>query len=131
MPQGLDLILMVVVMFGLMYLLVLRPAQRKMREQMSTQSSVGEGTRVVLTSGFFGTVRHAGDMQLVVEIAPDVLVTVMRQAVLRVVNADEEEFAVEAAEEDVDVVEPVPTPAEPAPATDPSDVGRTNENKDI
>lgn len=131
MAQGLDLILMVVVMFGLMYLLVLRPAQRKMREQMTTQSAVGEGTRVVLTSGFFGTVRHAGDTQLVVEIAPDVLVTVMRQAVLRVVTADEEEFSVEAAGEEVDGIEPGPAQAEPASMTDPSDVGRTNENKDI
>lgn len=103
--------LLTVVGFGLvMWLLMIRPAQRRMREQLDTQNQIGVGNRVLLTSGIYGTVVHAGEKQLVVELAPGTDVTVLRTAVARVTTPDEEEF------EFVDEPEPA-VPAGPVTET--------------
>lgn len=87
-----DMILMMGALFVLMYFFLMRPANKRMREQMENQRRIAEGERVQLTSGIIGTVKHLGDKQAVVEIAPDVDITVMRAALSRTVPASEEEF---------------------------------------
>ncbi len=99
-----------VLMFGALgvafYFLMWRPAQKKMKEQQATMNSLAEGSRVMLTSGIFGTVRHLGERQMIVELAPGLEVTVLRQALAKIVTTDDDEF-----EYSDDAAEP--TPAEP------------------
>jgi preprotein translocase subunit YajC len=59
------------------------------------------GTRVLLTDGMFGTLRAMGDRQAVIELAPGLDVTVLRQAIARALKPDEEEFEYEEAGEAV------------------------------
>lgn len=54
--------------------------------------SLEPGSRVLLNSGIFGTIRARGEQQLVIELAPGVEVTVLKQTVVRTANPDEEEF---------------------------------------
>ncbi|WP_167736774.1 preprotein translocase subunit YajC [Nocardioides sp. 1609] len=63
------------------WLLIIRPQQRKQRETMRLQSSIQVGDQVMLTSGFFGTVTDLIEDKADVEIAPDVVVTVVRGAI--------------------------------------------------
>lgn len=91
----LSTVLMVVVVFAAMYFLMIRPANKRMKEQQDTISAIQPGSRVLLTSGMFATVRHVGDKQMVVELAPDCVVTVLKGAVTKVVTPDEEEFEYE------------------------------------
>lgn len=69
------------------WLLVIRPASRRNKELALLQASVTVGDRVMLGSGFFGTVRAVHDDRLDIEIASGVVAQVVRGAVARVVSA--------------------------------------------
>lgn len=85
-------IIYIAVMVAFFYFALIRPTQRRTQEQRKTQSAIQTGTRVMLTSGIYGTVRATGNLQIVVELAPGMDVTVVKAAVAKVVSPEEEEF---------------------------------------
>lgn len=87
-----DLILMMVALFAVMYFLMIRPQQKRAKQHQAMQSSLAPGSRVLLTSGMFGTITNVGERQLIVELAPGTEVTVLKGNVARAVTAEEEEF---------------------------------------
>ncbi len=86
------MLLMIVAFGGIMYFLMIRPQQKRAKEHAALLESISEDTRVLLTSGIFGTVRHTGERQLIVELAPGVEITVLKGNVARVVGPSDEEF---------------------------------------
>ena len=95
MDQFLLTIIMLVVLGGVFYFFLMRPQQKRMKEQQEKLASIDVGTRVMLTSGIFGTVRHRGDKQLILEVAPGMEITVVKQAIMKMVDPSEEEFEYE------------------------------------
>ena len=83
---------MFAVMFVAMYFLMIRPQKKRQQEQQAMIAALGEGDRVMLTSGIFVTIKHLGDKQAIVELSPGNEVTILRQVILRAVAADEDEF---------------------------------------
>lgn len=73
----------------LFWLLLIRPASRRAREQARMQSSLQTGQEVMLTSGIYGTLRELADDHVLVEVAEGVLLKVARGAVGSVVRTDE------------------------------------------
>jgi preprotein translocase subunit YajC len=67
------------------WLLIIRPQRRRQQELSKTQQTLGPGTEVMLGSGIFGTVTSVEDDRVHLEIAPGTVVTVARQAVVRVI----------------------------------------------
>jgi len=128
------LLIYIVVIGGFIYLVMIRPNQKRAAEQKQMMDTMQPGSRVMLTSGLFGTIQAVGDQQMVVELAPGMAVTVVKQAIARVVPDSEEEFeytddheqiegdtaepdAIEAAKKDVESdVETVEKTEEDAPA---------------
>ncbi len=114
---------MIVVFGAIVYFLMIRPQQKRMREHQAMIDKLEPGARVVLTSGIFATVLHAGERQMIVEVAPGVEVTVMKGHVSRILDPEEEEF--EYADEDApaadvveeDVAEPGVVQDDPAEAS--------------
>lgn len=102
-------ILMLVLMAVAFYFLLIRPAQRKQKDQQNMVSQLQPGARVLTTAGVFSTVRHLGTNQVIVEIAPGVEMTLMKQAIMRIVKPSEDEFEYEdgadAAGDSVDAVD--------------------------
>lgn len=87
-----SLLLMIVAFGAIMYFLMIRPQQKRMKEHQALINAIQPGTRVLLTSGIFGTVRHIGERQVIVELAPGTEVTMVKGNIAKVVGADEEEF---------------------------------------
>jgi preprotein translocase subunit YajC len=79
--EGLVTLLPVVGIALVFWLLVIRPGVRRERERRSMQDSLTVGDRVVLTSGFFGTIRALHDDRAEIELAPGTTVTVALGAV--------------------------------------------------
>ncbi|MEV5413440.1 preprotein translocase subunit YajC [Thermopolyspora sp. NPDC052614] len=77
----LPLILLVVVF----YFLLIRPQRKRQQEQLRMQSSLTPGTRVMTTTGLFGTVVAVEDDEMVLEVAPGVETRWLKAAVGRVV----------------------------------------------
>lgn len=73
----------------LFWLLLIRPTQRRQREQRLMQSSLAVGDEVMLTSGVYGVLRSLDDERLKVEVAPGVELAVARGAVGTVVTRAE------------------------------------------
>jgi preprotein translocase subunit YajC len=63
------------------WLFVVRPGVRRERERRSMQDSLHVGDKVVLTSGFFGTIRVLHEDRADIELAPGTTVTVALGAV--------------------------------------------------
>ena len=87
-----EMLLMLVIFVGAAYFLMIRPQQKRMREHQSQIDALQPGERVILTSGIFATLSHIADTQAIVELAPGVEVTILKQAIARVTKNDEEEF---------------------------------------
>jgi len=82
----------IIVIIALMYVMMIRPQNKRMAEQKALVNALQPGTRVLLNSGIIGTVRAVGDAQLVVELAPGTEVTVLKQVIVKTLKPDEEEF---------------------------------------
>ena len=105
------LIAMMVLAF---YLLIMRPQRKRQQAIAKTLSELTPGTRVMLGSGLFGTVIAVGEKQLVLEISPGAELTVLKQAVARVVTESDEDVEFEELEDvDTDEVVPEQTQSEP------------------
>ena len=87
-----DLILMMIALFAVMYFLMIRPQQKRAKQHQEMQSGLSVGDRVLLTSGMFGNVTYVGERQMIIELAPGVEVTVLKGNVARKVLPEDEEF---------------------------------------
>ena len=74
-----------------MYVLLVRPQQRKVREQRELVRRVGVGAEVQTIGGILGRVVAADDEYVHLEVSPGVVVTFVRAAVGRILEAPPEE----------------------------------------
>jgi preprotein translocase subunit YajC len=72
--------------FALLWLLFIRPQQRRVRGHQALVASLEPGDTVVLTAGIYGRIIDLGPEDMTVEVAPGVELRVARQAVLRRVD---------------------------------------------
>jgi preprotein translocase subunit YajC len=86
--QELASLLPLVAIALLFWLLIIRPASRRQKDQARMQSALNQGDRVMLTSGIFGLITELTDEQVMVEIAPGVEVRVARGAIGSVVPTE-------------------------------------------
>jgi preprotein translocase subunit YajC len=70
-----------------MYFLMIRPQQRRRREMVSMQSSIGPGDEVLTIGGLYGTVTAIDDESVTLEVAPGVTNRYARGAIARVVTS--------------------------------------------
>ena len=77
------MVLYCAVIFGVIYLLIVRPNKRRMAEYQKMLDSMKVGNRV-LAAGIYGTIKKIGDTTIDVEIAKGVIVTVAKNAVASV-----------------------------------------------
>jgi preprotein translocase subunit YajC len=71
-----------VVMFGIFYFLVLRPQQRRAKEQREMIKGARRGDTIVTTGGLIGKVtKSTDDSEVEVEVAPNVRVRIARSGI--------------------------------------------------
>ncbi len=90
-----------VLIFVIFYFLLIRPQQRRARQQRQLLSDIDVGDEVVTIGGIHGTVRSIDEDDMELEIAPGTVVTFVKSAVARKVWDEEEDAALaEATEEE-------------------------------
>ncbi|WP_223166482.1 preprotein translocase subunit YajC [Nonomuraea sp. SYSU D8015] len=77
----LPLILLVVVF----YFLLIRPQRKRQQEAVQMQNSLTPGTRVMTTTGLFGTVTAVDNEDVILEVAPGIETRWVKAAIGRVV----------------------------------------------
>ena len=83
---GLASFLPLVLIFVIMYFLMIRPQQKKMKEHRAMVEALKKGDEVVTQGGLVGKITAVRDSELEVEIAPGVKVRVIRSTVTGLVN---------------------------------------------
>ena len=85
-PQGggLSMIIMMVVLFGLMYVMMIRPQMKRQKEHRTMVSALAKGDEVVSNGGLAGRVEEVGETFITIEIAPNVKVKLQKGAVSQV-----------------------------------------------
>jgi preprotein translocase subunit YajC len=94
-------LLALLVTFGLMWAVLIRPQQRRMRQHQAVVASLRPGDEVIAAGGIHGRVRSVDDDSMVLEVAPGVELKVLRAAVSqRLTPNDEPEDRVEPTREE-------------------------------
>lgn len=98
---GIGAILPLVLIFVVFYFLLIRPQQKKQKAHRAMLSDVHRGDDIVTNGGIVGHVVKVGrDDNLLVEIAPNVRVRVMRNMISEVIRRPDPEFDEEDEDED-------------------------------
>lgn len=82
-PEGMKILIQILLIFFVLYFLILRPQQKKLKEHQMQLNAIVKGTKVVI-NGIIGTVKNIKDDELTVEIAPNVEVKVIREYISQV-----------------------------------------------
>ena len=90
-PQGsaLGMLIQFVLVVAILYFLLIRPQQKRIKKHEQELDSIKVGTRIVV-GGLTGVVRKAEPLELQMEIAPDTVVTVLRPYVSQVLYDENE-----------------------------------------
>ena len=84
-PSPFSMLLPILGMLLIFYFLMIRPQQKRQREVQKMLSAVKKGDRVLTASGLYGTVAGVKDDVLVLQIADNVKVEMVKSAVTGVV----------------------------------------------
>lgn len=78
-----------IALFAIMYFLVLRPQQRRVKEHRNMVSNVRRGDMVVTAGGIVGKVTKADEVEVTVEIADGVKIRVIKSTLSEVRSKSE------------------------------------------
>ncbi|KAF0812844.1 hypothetical protein IGB42_02687 [Andreprevotia sp. IGB-42] len=79
--SGVMQFLPMVVIFVLFYFMLIRPQQKRAKEQKAMLDALGKGDEIVTTGGIVGKITKAGDAYLTLELADGVEILVQRAAI--------------------------------------------------
>lgn len=86
-PSLLGMMWPLLIMFGLMYFLVMRPEKKRQKQATEMRSSLSKGDKVLLTGGMLGKIAGMADDWITVEISDGVRVQFQKSAVVSVIDA--------------------------------------------
>jgi preprotein translocase subunit YajC len=95
-------LLALLITFGLMWVLLILPQQRRMKAHQAIVASLQPGDEVVTAGGVYGTITSVDEDTLAVEVAPGVVLRILRSAVSQRIapfeEADEDDGVADAEE---------------------------------
>jgi preprotein translocase subunit YajC len=89
--QQYSTLIFIALLVAAFYFLILRPQRKRQQAMQQTMRAISPGSRVMLASGLFGTVISVGQRQVVLEISPGAELTVLKQAITKIVTDDDED----------------------------------------
>lgn len=82
-PEGVKVLIQILLIFFVLYFLLIRPQQAKLKEHQARLNAIIIGSKIVV-SGIVGVVKSIKEDELTVEVAPDVEIKVLREYVSQV-----------------------------------------------
>ncbi len=92
-PAGFMAFMPFLLMFGVLYFLILRPQQKKLKEQQQMLTSLKHGDEIVTASGILGKVTGITDKVVTLEVADNVKVKMMKSQVSQVIKGSVKDLA--------------------------------------
>lgn len=85
----LNMIIMMVLIFGIMYFLMIRPQQKRQKKVQEERNKLEKGSKVITQGGIIGKVRDIKENAFVIEVADGVKITVVKEYVFAMPDAPE------------------------------------------
>lgn len=80
---------MMVIFFAIMYFITIRPQRRKEKERKEMIATLKSGCRVMMSSGIIGQVTNVKEHTLIIRIAENTKVEVVRSAIVQLLESGE------------------------------------------
>jgi preprotein translocase subunit YajC len=80
-PNPLMSFLPLVILFVIFYFMLIRPQMKRAKEQRSMISALAKGDEVLTNGGLLGRVEDIADQFVTLEIAPNIVVKLQKQAI--------------------------------------------------
>jgi len=93
-------LIFILFLFAILYFLMWRPQQRRIRAMQALQSSLQLGDEIVTTAGFLGTIRRFDGEVVTIELSPGVEARVNRRAISGRLGPDRDEERVEESDDE-------------------------------
>jgi preprotein translocase subunit YajC len=78
--------LMLIAMFAIFYFILIRPQQKKAKTTRQMLESLRKGDDVITTSGIYGRITGINGDQVVIEIAPQMRIKMLRSGVAQAIS---------------------------------------------
>lgn len=109
MSGGSSQLVFLVAAAGIFYFLVIRPQQKRAKQQAAMLSAIEPGVEIVTIGGIFGTVVEVGDERLRIRVADGSELEIARRAVSSIVDSadviDDEIVVADEPEQDFEATE--------------------------
>ena len=92
-PNGMMNFLPFIAIFGVFYFMLIRPQQKKMKEQQTMISALKHGDEILTASGILGKITGITDKVLTVEIADNCKVKMLKSQVSQVITGSIKDLA--------------------------------------
>jgi preprotein translocase subunit YajC len=79
----------ILLIFAIMYFLMIRPQQKKLKEHKAMVEALRRGDQVITSGGMIGKVVKVADGEVEVELAPNVKVRVVKNTIAQVTSKTE------------------------------------------
>ena len=80
-PNALMSFLPLVILFGIFYFMLIRPQMKRAKEQRTMISALAKGDEVLTNGGLLGRIEDIADQFVTLEIAPNTVVKLQKQAI--------------------------------------------------
>ncbi|HLS58566.1 MAG TPA: preprotein translocase subunit YajC [Paracoccaceae bacterium] len=87
--EGLIGFLPIILIFVIMYFLMIRPQQKKVKQHRAMVEALRRGDQVVTSGGLIGKITRVGDDEVEVELGQNMRVRVVRNTIAQVVSKTE------------------------------------------
>ncbi|HTL10938.1 MAG TPA: preprotein translocase subunit YajC [Bdellovibrionota bacterium] len=88
-PGALGMLMPFALVFGVMYLFMLRPQQKRMKEHKQLLEALKKGDDVVTSSGFLGKVHGITDKVVTLELSDNVRVKLLKSQVSQIIKGNQ------------------------------------------
>ena len=78
---GIAAFLPLLVLVGVFWFLIMRPQQRRVKEQRSMSTNLKQGDRVVAAGGIVGTIRRIDDTTISLQVADNVVIKIDKASI--------------------------------------------------
>jgi preprotein translocase subunit YajC len=78
---GLGMLWLMLLMFGLMYFLILRPQAKRAKEHTAMVSALGKGDEVVTSGGILGRIEKVDEQFLTLKVSANTTIQVQRHTI--------------------------------------------------
>jgi len=79
---------MMIIIFGIIYMLIMRPQQKKQKEQQEMLRNLQKGDKVLTQAGIYGTIAQIDEKVILLQVADKVQVRITRWSVADKVTED-------------------------------------------